>query len=55
MTQRPTSQSKTRESSRGVPKCLLRWTIDPASGKAVARWTAEQAETIAISELSAAA
>jgi len=56
MTQRPTSEFKTSEFSRVAPKCLLRWTIDPVTGKPVGRWTeAQPATTVTISELPAAA
>jgi len=44
MTQEPTTETKTRETSRVIPKCLLAWTIDPATGKPVAHWTIEQPE-----------
>jgi hypothetical protein len=44
MTQQPTTKTQTRETAHAMPKCLLIWTIDPATGKPVARWTVEQPE-----------
>ena len=44
MTHEPTTEPKTREAGHATPKCSMRWTIDPATGKPVARWTAEQPE-----------
>jgi hypothetical protein len=55
MTQEPTTDTKTREISRTPPKCLLRWTVDPETGKPVARWTVEQPEKTASSLLRPAA
>jgi hypothetical protein len=36
------SETKARETGHVTPKCLLRWTIDPATGKLVARWTVDE-------------
>jgi hypothetical protein len=46
MTQEPTTETKTLEAGRATPKCSLRWTVDPATGKPVARWTVERPETV---------
>jgi len=37
-----TSETKTHKTGRVTPKCLLRWAIDPATGKPVARWTVDE-------------
>jgi hypothetical protein len=47
MMQRPIAESESRQAGRATPKCVLKWTIDPATGKPVARWTAERSETVA--------
>jgi hypothetical protein len=42
MAPKPTTETKTRGASRTNPKCTLRWTVDPETGKPVARWTGDQ-------------
>jgi hypothetical protein len=44
MAREPLAELKTRETGCATPKCSLRWTMDPATGKLVARWTIEQPE-----------
>jgi hypothetical protein len=55
MTQGPTTETNTREVGSAPPKCLLRWTVDPATGKPVARWTVERPETVTSHALPVAA
>jgi hypothetical protein len=55
MTLEPTTETKTREAGRVTPKCLLKWTIDPATGKPLARWTVDQPEKPSTSTLRPAA
>jgi hypothetical protein len=55
MTQGPTAETKTHEAGSSPPKCLLRWTVDPATGKPVARWTVERPQTVTSLAVSAAA
>jgi hypothetical protein len=47
MTQEPTAETKRRETTPSSSKCLLSWTIDPATGKPVARWISVQPEKTA--------
>jgi hypothetical protein len=46
MTLEPTAETKNREAGHAPSKCLLKWSIDPATGKPVARWTVDQPERI---------
>jgi hypothetical protein len=46
MTQGAITEAKTREAGRMNPKCLMRWTVDSATGKPVARWTVERPEMV---------
>ena len=55
MTQGPTTETKTREAGPATPKCLLRWTIDPVTGKPMARWTVERPQTVTSLAVSSAA
>jgi hypothetical protein len=55
MTPEPTTETKTREAGRTDPKCLLRWTVDPETGKPVARWTVDQPQKTVSSVLLPAA
>jgi hypothetical protein len=55
MAREPLTELKTRETDRANPKCLLRWAMDPATGKPMARWTIEQPEKTANFELRPAA
>ena len=47
MAEQPAIAAKTRETDRVNPKCSLRWALDPATGKPVARWILEQPENAA--------
>lgn len=55
MTQLPTAEPKTRQAGRPAPKLLMRWTVDPGTGKPVARWTIDRPETVPDLTLPAAA
>lgn len=55
MAQESATESKTRETGSVAPKCLLSWTVDPATGKPVARWTVAQPEKAASFTLKPAA
>jgi hypothetical protein len=55
MTQWPTTETKASEPGRTTPKCLLKWTIDPETGKPIGRWVAERAETVSVPALRSAA
>lgn len=55
MTEGQTTETKTRAAGSARAKCLLRWTVDPATGKPVARWTVERPETVTSLALPAAA
>jgi hypothetical protein len=55
MPQEPTTETKTRETGGATPKCRLKWTIDPETGRPVARWTVEQPEMVADAALRPAA
>jgi hypothetical protein len=47
MTERTTIEEKSLQTARERPTPSLTWTLDPTSGKPVARWTVEQPEMIA--------
>jgi hypothetical protein len=55
MTPEPITETKPHEAGRNTPKCLLRWTVDPETGKPVARWSVDKSEKIATSALLPAA
>jgi hypothetical protein len=56
MTQWPTTETKVSEPGRTTPECLLKWTIDPETGKPIGRWVAaERAETVSVPALRSAA
>jgi hypothetical protein len=55
MTQWPTTETKASEPGCTTPKCLLKWTIDPETGKPIGRWVAERAETVNVPALRSAA
>jgi hypothetical protein len=46
---------KPSQGDRPPPHLCMTWTVDPVSGKLVARWAAKQAEAAATVRLSAAA
>jgi hypothetical protein len=47
MTERRTIEEESRQTAHERPTLSLRWTLDPTTGKPVARWTNEQPEMIA--------
>jgi hypothetical protein len=55
MTQHPIAETEIRQIGLAAPKCVMRWAIDPATGKPVARWAVERPEMEANLALRAAA
>lgn len=46
MPNRPTLETKPRDTASARPKLILDWRLDPVTGKPEARWTREQSRTI---------
>jgi len=55
MTPEAITETKPHEADRTTLKCLLRWTVDPETGKPVARWTVDKPEQMVTSVLLPAA
>jgi hypothetical protein len=47
MTERTAIEEKFRQTARERPTLSLTWSLDPTTGKPMARWTREQPEMIA--------
>jgi len=47
MTERPAVEEKSRQTPPERPILSLRWSLDPTTGKPMARWISEQPEMIA--------
>jgi hypothetical protein len=55
MLERREFETATRQATSARPSLSLKWRLDPATGKPVARWTIQQPEKAASPELRIAA